>query len=225
MASKYKISDEELKLREYGRNVQMMVKYAKTLEDDVERNVLCTEIIRIMGNINPGLRDSPDYFQKLWDHFYHLAEYEIDVETDYPIPETKTILTKAPSRMPYNSHRSRFRQYGQNIELMAGKAMEMNDPDRQRALVTMILNVMKMQLKGQEKDSNAEIIVCDHLRILSKGKLDFQPEEVNFHKFNVLAIQPLLDGSLGHPQSSPRHGGGYNKKSKSKKSNYSKRKR
>ena len=219
MSTKYKISDEDLKLREYGRNVQMMVNYAKTLKDDVERNVLCREIVRIMGNINPGLKDSPDYHQKLWDHFYHLANYDIDVDSEYKMPDQDTIFTKAPSRMPYMSGRSRFRQYGRNIELMAEKAMEMNDMDRRQALVTMILNIMKMHLKGQEKDSNAEIIVCDHLRILSKGGLDFQPEEINFYKFNALATQPILSGNL--PQNTPRQGGKKNKK----KGNQNKRKR
>ncbi len=222
MAIKYKISDEELKLREYGRNVQMMVDYAKSLKNDVERNVLCREIVRIMGNINPGLKDSPDYLQKLWDHFYHLAEYDIDIDSEYSIPDQPTLFSKAPSRMPYLSGRSRFRQYGRNIELMAEKAMEMNDMDRRHALVTMILNIMKMHLKGQEKDSNAEIIVCDHLRILSKGGLDFQPEEIEFYKFNALAIQPMLGG--GHSnQNPPRQGGG--KKGKGKKGNHNKRKR
>lgn len=196
---KYKISDKQLDLREYGRNVQMMVAYAKTMKDDVERNVLCREIVRIMGNMNPGLKESPDYMQKLWDHFYHLAEYEIDVESEYPIPATGTIFTRPPERMAYMSGRSRFRQYGRNIELMAEKAMEMNDPHRKNALVTMILNIMKMQLKGSEKDSNAEIIVCDHLRTLSKGELDVRPEEIGFQKFNALALAPALGGSQGNP--------------------------
>lgn len=221
MAIKYKISDVELKLREYGRNVQMMVSYAKTLKDDVERNVLCREIIRIMGNINPTLKESPDFAQKLWDHFYHLAEYQIDVDSEYAIPEADTIFTKAKTRMPYASGRSRFRQYGRNIELMSEKALEMNDMDRRHALVTMILNIMKMHLKGQEKDSNAEIIVCDHLRILSKGGLDFQPEQIKFHKFNTLAIQPMLGGSHGHQGNSRSPKKGKN----NKKGSHNKRKR
>ena len=185
MIPKYKISSDLLKLKEYGRNVQMMVKYAKQLEDRTERNALCHEIVRIMGSINPQLAENPDSEQKLWDHFYHLAEYDIDIDSKFSIPAPETMFSRPPIRMPYNNRRSRYRQYGRNVELMAEKAIEMTDEDRKHALVSLILNIMKSHLKGQEKDSNAEIIVCDHLRIMTRKKLDYQPQEIRFYKFNA----------------------------------------
>lgn len=190
MTSRYKISSDPLDLREYGRNVQMMVKYAKALEDRNERNVLSHEIVRIMSGMNESLKDSPDQVQKVWDHFYHLADYDIDIDSEYPIPEAQSIFTRPESRMPYNNKRSRFRQYGRNVELMADQALAMTDMDRRLALVTMILNIMKMHLKGQEKDSNAEIIVCDHLRVMTKNGLDYHPDQIGFHKFNQFAPPP-----------------------------------
>ncbi len=42
-----------MKLREFGRNVQMMLNYCKKLEDRDERNALARSIVRIMANINP----------------------------------------------------------------------------------------------------------------------------------------------------------------------------
>lgn len=217
MQAKYKISDENLKLREYGRNVQMMVAYAKGLTDDGERNVLCHEIVRIMGNINPAIKEAQDHQQKLWDHFYHLTDYNIDIESDFDIPEKGALFTRPPDKMPYNNRRSRFRQYGHNIELMAEQAVAMNDEDRKLALVTMILNIMKMHLKGLEKDSNAEIIVTDHLRTISKGGLDYQPGDIKFHKFNAHAISHQHQQQTHQQQNAHRgkknrnHGGG-NKK-------------
>ncbi|HHG86623.1 MAG TPA: DUF4290 domain-containing protein [Bacteroidetes bacterium] len=180
---KYKITNEILKLREYGRNVQEMVKYAKTLEDPIERNVLSREIVRIMSNMNPQLRDGPDYQQKLWDHFFYLAEYEIEVDTDFPMPEPELLFSKAPERMPYNTKRSRFRQYGQNVELMAEQAIGMEEGEERSALIFLTLNIMKMQLKGREKDSNAEATVCEHLKIMTKGKLAFTPDQILFNKY------------------------------------------
>lgn len=190
MSSRYKISDERLDLREYGRNVQMMVKYAKGLEDRSERTVLAHEIVRIMTSMNEALKDSPDLMQKVWDHFYHLADYEIDIDSDFEIPPRESLFTRAPSRMPYNNKRSRFRQYGRNVELMAEQAMAMTDMDRRLALVTLTLNIMKMHLKGQEKDSNAEIIVCDHLRVMTRNGLDYMPDQIEFYKFNAFAPPP-----------------------------------
>lgn len=220
MANLYKISDEHLELREYGRNVQMMVAYCKTLENRDERNVLAREIVRIMSNMNPGLRDSPDFDQKLWDHFYHLAEYEIDIDSEFEMPSPEALFSRPPSRMPYQNKPARFRQYGRNVELMAKEALEMEDPDRAHALVTLILNIMKMALKGLEKDSNAELIVCDHLRVITKGKIDMQPEDIEFYKFN--AHPPMQQPSNNYQ---PSHGGGKGHKKSGKYSNNKKKKR
>ncbi|MEM0996883.1 MAG: DUF4290 domain-containing protein [Bacteroidota bacterium] len=212
----YKITDEPLKLREYGRNVQQMVKFCKTIEDPVERNVLAREIVRIMANMNPGLRDGQDFHQKLWDHFYHLAEFDIDVDSEYPVPEPDSIFSRPTERMQYHNRRSRFRQYGQNIELMADAAINMEDDEqRKHALVTLTLNIMKMHLKGQEKDSNAELIVCEHLRVLTKGKLTYRPDEIKFHRYTSAAPPPQQQSSSGSRKNkgNKRHKGNrsYNK--------------
>jgi len=207
MNSKYKIAPDLLKLREYGRNVQMMVGYAKQVEDRNERNALSHEIVRIMGSINPALAENPDSVHKIWDHFYFLADYDIDIDSNYPIPAPETMFTRPPARMPYNNKRSRYRQYGRNVELMADKALEMTDEDRKHALVTLILNIMKSHLKGQEKDSNAEIIVCDHLRIFTKGRLDYHPTQIEFYKFNA-HVQHMQQAQQQHRQQNQRNQGG-----------------
>lgn len=182
---KYKISNEPLKLREYGRNVQMMVNYCKTLESEHERNTLCREIIRIMSSMNPSTSsNSQDHAQKMWDHFFHLAEFDIDIDAEYPMPEPETMFSRPPERMPYNNVRSRFRQYGRNVELMTEEALRMEDEDRRNSLIALIANIMKMQIKSSEKDSNAELTVLEHLRVLSKGQIDLQQDEVHFHKFS-----------------------------------------
>lgn len=187
---KYKISNELLKLREYGRNVQMMVDYCRTLEDREERNILSREIVRIMTHMNPSLREGAnpgeDHRQKMWDHFFHLAEFDIDIELDPAIvlPTPESMFTRPPVRMAYNNKRSRFRQYGRNIELMAEEALRIDDLEERHALVSLILNIMKMHIKGGEKDSNAEIIVCEHLKILTKRQLEYAPGEIRFHKFS-----------------------------------------
>jgi Domain of unknown function (DUF4290) len=63
---KYRISEETIKLREFGRNVQMMTNYLKKLEERDERNALARSIVRIMANINPIVQQEADYEQKLW---------------------------------------------------------------------------------------------------------------------------------------------------------------
>jgi hypothetical protein len=192
-----------MKLREYGRNIQMMVDYCRKLPDRDERNALAKEIVRIMSYMIPTPREGEDYQQKLWDHFYHLAEFDIDVDGEFPMPEANSIFTRPKERMPYQTRRARFKQYGLAVELMAEEAATITDDgDRKLALVTLILNIMKVQLRGgsNEKDSNAEATVCEHLRIMSKAQLEYKPEEIKFHKFASLP-------ALGLP-GLPNMGGG-----------------
>ncbi len=194
---KYKISDETMKLREFGRNVQMMLNYCKKLEDRDERNALARYIVRIMANINPIVQQEADYEQKLWDHLLHLADYELDV--DIPSEFTRAEYTprnqRPTKRLDFPSTRARFHQYGRNVELMSEVAVKMTDEDEKLALIAMILNIMKMQIKGAEKDSNAELIVCEHLKMMTKGKLDYQPEDVRFHKYSRETAPPLANYS------------------------------
>jgi Domain of unknown function (DUF4290) len=194
---KYKISDEPMKLREFGRNVQMMLNYCKKLDEREERNALARSIVRIMANINPIVQQEENYEQKLWDHLMHLANYELDV--DIPGEFTRAVHTprafRPTRRMEYTTGRARFHQYGRNVELMAEESYKMTDEDEKMALIALILNIMKMQIKGAEKDINAELIVCEHLKMLSKGKLDFQPEDVRFHKYGRETTPPLANYS------------------------------
>lgn len=213
---KYKISDEPMKLREFGRNVQMMLNYCKELEDKDERNALARTIVRIMANINPVVREEADYEQKLWDHLLLLADYDLDVDVpaEFTRAESSRKFTRPTRRMEYRHHRSRFLQYGHNVELMAEEAIRMQDSDEKLALVALILNIMKMQIKGAEKDTNAELIVCEHLKTLSRGKLDYQPEDVRFHKYARETAPQLANYSTATYQ--PR-GGAKKKKKKVKK--------
>jgi hypothetical protein len=194
----YKISEEPMKLREFGRNVQMMVDYCKTLDDRNERNALARTVVKIMANINPSVREEADYEQKLWDHLMLLAEYEIDIDvpSEFTRADRTAAFTRPTRRMDYHQRVSRFKQYGLNVEMMAEVAIKTFDEEEKAALVSLILNIMKMQIKGAEKDNNAELIVCEHLKMMSKGKLDYQPEDVRFHKYGRETVPPLANYSI-----------------------------
>ncbi len=209
---KYKISDEPMKLREFGRNVQMMLDYCKTLPDREERNALARTIVRIMAHINPSVTEEADYQQKLWDHLMLLADYDLDADipAEFTRAEESRRFTRPKTRMEYRTHRSRFLQYGHNVELLAEQAYKMEDEEEKMALVALILNVMKMQIKGAEKDINAELIVCEHLKTLSKGRLDFQPEDVRCHKYARETMPQLANYSTATSQ--PRTGAKKKKK-------------
>ena len=177
---KYKISDAQLKLREYGRNIQMMVDYARTLDDDQKRQSLIEEIVRIMANINPIVREQPDYKQVLWDHVFFLGEYKLDVTSPYPVPTPDSHNARPSKRMEYYQNKPRYKQYGSNVDLLIKEAKKMDDREKQLALVELVANIMRIQLTASDKDHNAELTTVEHLKVMLKGNIDFNPEEIKF---------------------------------------------
>ncbi|MEO8935049.1 MAG: DUF4290 domain-containing protein, partial [Xanthomarina sp.] len=82
----YNTEREHLIIPEYGRHMQKMITYAKTRETKEERNKVAKAIISVMGNLQPHLRDVPDFQHKLWDQFFIMADFDIDVDSPYPVP-------------------------------------------------------------------------------------------------------------------------------------------
>ena len=213
MQSKYGNTKSLLKLKEYGRNVQEMIEYCKTIEDDVVRNALAHEIVRIMSNISPNAKDMPDYRQKLWDHFFHIADYNIKVDSEFPMPEPKDKFITPSTRMAYTEGKPRYRQYGRNVELMIQEALKMEDNAERMALVNLIANIMRQHLRDSDRDSNAELTILEHMRLLSKGELNYQREDIRFYQ-----------GKLKQPQQQNKYDGS-DRRQKGQKNKKSKRNR
>ncbi len=188
---KYTISDTQLKLREYGRNVQSMVEYAKTVVDRDKRTRLAHEIVQIMSNLNPSVKEQPDYKQKLWDHLFVISDFELDVDAPYPMPEPEKVLGKAPERMPYYREVPRLRQYGVNVEMMIKAASAMEEGPDKSAYLNQIGNTMKLFLHGSNRESIPESVIAEHMNGLSAGKLKITGEDLDLKQsFKGLFPQP-----------------------------------
>ncbi len=123
----YNSNRKQLVLPEYGRNVQKMVDFALTVEDQAERNLVAKSIIAIMGNMYPHLRDVSDFRHKLWDHLAIMSDFKLDIDSPYETP-TKEKLQEKPDKLPYNNQRIKYRHYGKTIEALIAKAIEIEEP-------------------------------------------------------------------------------------------------
>ncbi|MDW3650958.1 MAG: DUF4290 domain-containing protein [Bacteroidia bacterium] len=179
---KYSISEAPLRLREYGRNIQSLVEYMKTIEDRELRTETAHEIVRIMSNLNPSLREIPDYKQKLWDHIYMIAEYDLDVETSFNMPEKPDPEEKRMQRLGYPKGKPRYRRYGWNVQLMIDEATKMEDGPIKKEYINIIANTMKMFLRNMDRESTPESVLAEHIRDLSDGKLEVRGEELIIYK-------------------------------------------
>lgn len=186
---KYSISEAPLRLREYGRNIQALVEYAKTIEDKEQRSQTAHEIVRIMSNLNPALREIPDYKQKLWDHIFMIAEYDFDVDAPYPAPLPPDVEKETEKRLEYPRGVPRYRRYGWNVQLMIDEATRMEDGPIKDEYINIIANTMKMFLRNMDRESTPESVLAEHIRDMSNGKLEVRGEDLIIHKPHPNHIQ------------------------------------
>ena len=66
----YNTKRKHLIIPEYGRHIHIMVEQLLEIEEGEERNKKAKAVIGVMGNLNPHLRDVPDFQHKLWDQLY-----------------------------------------------------------------------------------------------------------------------------------------------------------
>jgi hypothetical protein len=156
---------------EYGRHLQKLIDQATAIEDKVERNKAAKYIISVMGSLNPHLRDVPDFQHKLWDQLFIMSDFNLDVDSPYPIP-SKDILTQKPDRLKYPQNFPKYRFYGNNIKYMIDVANSWEESELKNALVLVIANHMKKCYLSWNKDTVSDEVIFEHLLELSGGKLN-----------------------------------------------------
>lgn len=170
MTYDYNTQRKRMALPEYGRNVQKMVDHIKSIEDRDERNRAAKTIIQIMGNLNPHLRDVGDFKHKLWDHLALIADFELDIDSPYPVPEPSKFQEK-PKEVPYQQGNIRYLHYGRIIELMIDAASEKEDGEEKEYLTSLIVNQMKKSYITWNRGQVADEVIIGDLLLLSGGKL------------------------------------------------------
>lgn len=172
----YNTERPKLIIPEYGRHIQKMVDYAISQEDREERNKTAKSIIAVMGNLNPHLRDVPDFQHKLWDQLFIISDFKLDVDSPYPLP-SKEELSERPEPLGYPQNHPKYRFYGNNIKRMIDVACSWEDGDMKDGLVLTIANHMKKCFLNWNKDTVEDDVIFKHLFELSDGKLNLKNSE------------------------------------------------
>ncbi|MDT0649467.1 DUF4290 domain-containing protein [Autumnicola edwardsiae] len=172
-ALEYNSERSQLIIPEYGRHLQKMVEHTVEIEDDKERNKVARSIIAVMGNMNPHLRDVPDFQHKLWDQLFIISDFKLDVESPFPKP-SKEILEERPEPLAYPQNFPKYRFYGNNIKRMIDEAKEYEDGPLKDALVFTIANHMKKSFLNWNRDTVDDTVIFEHLRELSNGELNLK---------------------------------------------------
>lgn len=168
----YNTARKALIIPEYGRHIQQMVDHCLTIEDEEKRNEFAEIIVEVLGELNPHLRDVPDFQHKLWDQLFIMSKFKLDVRSPYPIP-TQEEVSRKPNRVPYPKGEYKYKYYGKNIRSMIKVALEW-EGDKQEGLIMVIANHMKKCYLLWNKDTVEDHTIFDHLFELSDGKIDLR---------------------------------------------------
>ncbi|WP_108866839.1 DUF4290 domain-containing protein [Aquimarina aquimarini] len=169
----YNTEREKLIIPEYGRHLQKMINHTVAIEDREERNKVAKSIIAVMGNLQPHLRDVPEFQHKLWDQLFIMSDFKLDVDTPFPVL-TKEKLQERPEPLDYPQNFPKYRFYGNNIKRMIDVANSWEDGELKSALTLTIANHMKKCYLNWNKDTVEDSVIFNHLFELSDGRINMK---------------------------------------------------
>ena len=172
----YNTERVHLIIPEYGRHIQKMINDATAMEDAEERNKTAKAIIAVMGNMQPHLRDVPDFQHKLWDQLFIMSDFEIDVESPYGKP-SREALAERPEPLEYPQNFPKYRFYGNNIKRMIDVAVSWEKGDMREGLAMTIANHMKKCFLNWNKDTVDDEVIFNHLFELSNGEINLKERD------------------------------------------------
>ena len=169
----YNTSLSKLIIPEYGRNVQKMVHSIIAIEDREKRNHQAKSIIEVMGNLNPHLRDVPDFKHKLWDHLFIMSDFHLDVDSPYDRPSKESFEEK-PEMLKYSDNNIKFRHYGKILPLIIKRTIDLDEGEYKDFLVFTIANHMKKSYLTWNKANVEDDVILKHLSQMSDDKLSMK---------------------------------------------------
>ena len=168
----YNTTRSHLVMREYGRHVQGMVGHLLTIEDKERRQKNAQSVIELMGFLNPHLKNVEDYRHKLWDHLFLISDFNLEVESPYPIP-TRESLKARPAALPYPKRYPRYSHLGKHLELIITKAMAEENDEKRSGFAHIIAYYMKLAYNTWHKELIPDESIRSELNTITKGQLEF----------------------------------------------------
>jgi len=200
----YNTQRPALVLREYGRNIQKLVDFVKNTEDKAQRNAYARTLIGLMKQINPTIKDNQENIQKLWDDLFIMADFNIDVESPFPVPE-RDILVKKPQKVTYKRGDVKYKHYGRNLELLIKQAVELENEEERENAIIYLGRLMKSFHYTWNRDNIEDEIILENIKTLSDGKLSLDAEKVKNERLFEMTHQDRNSRSGSGKKSSNRN--------------------
>lgn len=173
----YNSEKGDLKISEYGRNVQNLVNHCIKIDSEEERYHFAKEIINLMNIMNPHNRNLEGYQEKLWNHIFSMSDYKLNI----PVPDGITIHPPADKLKDYDlgypTSEYKYRHYGHYIQQMIRKALTMEDLEKRNAYSEIIASYMKLAYRTWNKEHFvSDNIIKNDLEEMSGKVLSFEDD-------------------------------------------------
>jgi hypothetical protein len=179
----YNTEVEKLQMPEYGRNVLKMVEQMKSIPDRGKRTAQAAAIVKVMERLNPQVHQQDNYSQKLWDHLYMIAGYDLDIDSPYPAPVPEFVNSR-PEQIPLNTKPIKARHYGRNIESILNLIASEPEGEIKTAMIRSLAIYMRQQYLIWNKDTVADETIFQDIERLSGGRVKV-PAEVELTKISA----------------------------------------
>ncbi|WP_198680026.1 DUF4290 domain-containing protein [Aureibaculum luteum] len=207
----YNSAREHLIIPEYGRHVQKLVNHCIKLETKEERNEMANAIIDVMGNLQPHLRDVPDFKHKLWDQLFIMSDFNLDADSPYTTP-SQAELTAKPDKLEYPKAASKYKFYGHNIQTMIDTALTWEEGELKEALIFTIANHMKKCFLNWNKDTVDDDVIFKHLAELSHGKINLSTSDETLSEIKNLLRKKPTNKSTNKPTNKHKNNSNKNRR-------------
>ena len=207
----YNTQREPLKMSEYGRNILKMVEQLREIPDKAKRTEQARAIIKTMEILNPQVRQQENWEQKLWDHLYMIAGFDLDIDSPYPCPVKEDFETK-PVPLPMKGTKIRATHYGRNIEKILDLLAAEPDGEVKTQMIRSLAIYMRQQYLIWNKDSVSDETIFADIEKLSEYKIKV-PEGITLGKVSENAdfSRPGI-GNQGGQGKNKRKGGKKNRR-------------
>lgn len=166
----YNTEREKLTMPEYGRNVLKMVEDVKKIEDRAKRSEQARAVVRVMEILNPQVHSADNWEQKLWDHLYIMAGYDLDVDSPYPMPSPEQRKSR-PEIIPLKKKPIKATHYGRNIESIIDLIASEPEGEMKTAMIRSLAMYMRQQYLIWNKDSVADTTIFSDIEKLSEYRI------------------------------------------------------
>ena len=179
----YNTEVEKLDMPEYGRNVLKMVEQVKAIPDREKRSEQARAVVKVMESLNPQVHQQENFEQKLWDHLYMIAGYDLDIDAPYPAPLPGAAATP-PEKIPLNTRPIKARHYGRNIESIIDLIATEPEGEIKTAMIRSLAIYMRQQYLIWNKDTVSDATIFQDIERISGGRVKV-PEGIQLSKISA----------------------------------------